>query len=311
MFIEFHRNLVADRLRNEAFFNALKAVIKPGVTTVADLGSGSGLLGFYALRLGARDVYFYEYSPALKLSQKIARHNGLRRCHFIHAHSRAVDAPVPVDLVVSETLGNYAYEENIIENLGDARRFLKPDGVMIPQRIAQYVAPVIAPRFHHELCAWDRLGVELDFTLAREMSLNNLYVRTFTPDDLLQAGASARKWDAVDLRKKNGSVRRGKAQWTLDAATTLYGFALWWECELLPGITLATNPLGPRTHWEQLFCPAREPLHAQRGAELSLELTSDSRYEVGATVKWDIMLKNPGADPPVHQTLDMKRGDMV
>jgi protein arginine N-methyltransferase 1 len=136
-------------------------------------------------------------------------------------------------------------------------------------------------------------------------------VRSFKPDDLLDAGTSARKWDAVDLRKKNGSVRRGKAQWTPSSAATIYGFALWWECELLPGIALATNPLAARTHWEQLFCPVREPLHARSGAELSIELVSDSRYEVGATVKWDIMLRNPGPEAPIHQALDMKRGDMA
>lgn len=309
MFIEFHRNLITDRARNAAFYRALQQVIVPGTTTVADLGSGTGLLGFYALRLGAKDVYFYEYSPALKLSQKIARHNGLRRAHFIHQHSRQMDHPVAVDVVVSETLGNYAYEENIIETLADARRFLKPGGSIIPQHIAQFVAPVITPRIHQELCVWDDVGAELDFSLAKEMSVNNLYVRLLQRDDVLDAGTSAKRWDAVDLRKKNASVRRGSAHWTLAGNVTLYGFALWWECELLPQITLSTSPLAPRSHWEQLYCPLREPLQAQAGDELSIALTSDSRFEVGASVKWDVTMKSKTSGTLIQQSLDMKHGD--
>jgi protein arginine N-methyltransferase 1 len=310
MFIEFHRTLIGDRRRNKAFYEALKRVIKPGVTTVADLGAGTGLLGFYAAKLGAKDVYFYEYSPALKLSQKLAKANGLRRCHFIRGNSRAIENPVPVDVVVSETLGNYAYEENIIENLADARRFLKPNGVMIPQHIAQFVAPVVTSRCYDELRAWDDVGADLDFTLAREMSLNNMYVRTLAAKDLLDSAASAKRWDAVDLRRKNASVRRGEARWTLAGDTKVYGFALWWECQLLEDIALSTSPLAPKTHWEQLYCPVHEPLAARAGDELAIALTSDSRFEVGASVKWEISLRSKKTGAVITQALDIKRGDI-
>ena len=42
MRIEYHRTLVADRVRNAAFHAALKAVITPGETVVADVGAGTG-----------------------------------------------------------------------------------------------------------------------------------------------------------------------------------------------------------------------------------------------------------------------------
>jgi protein arginine N-methyltransferase 1 len=310
VFIEFHRTLVGDRRRNKAFYEALKRVIQPGVTTVADLGSGTGLLGFYAAKLGAKDVYFYEYSPALKLSQKLAKINGLRRCHFIRGNSRTIDNPVPVDIIVSETLGNYAYEENIIENLSDARRFLKPGGVMIPQQITQFVAPVVTARYYEELCVWDDVGAELDFSHAKEMSLNNMYVRSLAARDLLDNAASAQRWDVVDLRKKNASLRRGEARWTLAADTNVYGFVLWWECQLLADITLSTSPLAPKTHWEQLYCPVREPLAARVGDTLSIAIVSDSRFEVGASVKWEISLRSKRTGAVVRQVLDIKHGDI-
>jgi protein arginine N-methyltransferase 1 len=263
-----------------------------------------------ALKLGARAVYFYEYSPALKLSQKIARLNQLKHCHFIHEHSRRVANPVAVDLVVSETLGNYAYEENVIENLGDAQRFLKPGGTFIPQRIAQFVAPVVSSRCRDELCVWDHVGHGLDFEPARAMSLNNLYVRRFDPEELLDGGATAARWDSVDLtRKKNSSVRRGRGQWVLRNDATIHGFALWWDCELLEDIALSTNPRAAPTHWEQIYCPVLEPVRARAGQRVAIELHSDSRYEVGATLRWDVTLHDADREL-IRQSLDMKRGGM-
>ncbi len=310
MFIEFHRNLIADQIRNEVFYAALKQSITPGITTVADLGSGSGLLGFLALKLGARDVYFYEYSPALKLSQKIARQNQLKRCHFIHEHSRRVAKPVPVDLIVSETLGNYVYEENILENLADAQRFLKPGGRIIPQKVAQFVSPVVTDRFFNELCVWDHVGYGLDFHPAREMSLNNLYVRRIESTDLLENGSSAAQWDSADLtRKKNASVRRGRAEWTLRENLTIYGFALWWDCTLIGEVNLTTHPARPPTHWEQIYCPVLEPLRVRSGQRVAVELYSDSRYEIGATLKWEVVVSDGNLEV-TRQSLDMKHGGM-
>ena len=56
MRIEYHRTLIADRVRLEAFHEALKRLITPGKTTVADIGTGSGVLAIMAAKLGARRV---------------------------------------------------------------------------------------------------------------------------------------------------------------------------------------------------------------------------------------------------------------
>ena len=83
-------------------------------------------------------------------------------------------------MVVSETLGNYPFEENIVDTLNDARaRFLNPGGVIIPHAVEQFVCPVTAERFYRELAAWDEVGYGLDFAPAKTMTLNNIYVRWF------------------------------------------------------------------------------------------------------------------------------------
>jgi protein arginine N-methyltransferase 1 len=304
MLIEFHRTIVADRARNAAFHEALRRVIVPGQTIVADVGSGTGLLGFMAARLGAKRVYLYEHGDALALSRKLARHNAIRRCVFVPEHSTAVIDPQPVDVVVSETLGNFAFEEHLLETMNDARRFLRSGGALLPRRVRQYLAPVRSDRVHRELTVWKEIGYGLDFEPALHMTLNNLYVRSLAPADL--ADLPAQCCDDVDLRRMNRSRRTGTASWRLRRRDTVYGFALWWECELVPGVALSTSPHAPRTHWEQLYLPLLEPVRARSGDELSITLRTDTAGHAGVSVRWRVRHTHAGSAS--EQALDIRRG---
>src|SRR5438874_1507214 len=104
--IEFHRQMLGDRVRNQAFHDALKRVIKPGMT-MTDIGAGTGVLSFMALKLGAKDCYLYEYGDILRIAKEIAKQNKIEGCHFIARHSSEEKKPVKTDIVVSETLGNF------------------------------------------------------------------------------------------------------------------------------------------------------------------------------------------------------------
>lgn len=305
--LEFHRLLLGDSIRNKAFAAALKKVIKKGVTVVADIGSGTGFLSFLACEMGARHCYLYEQNPALlELSKKIAADNGIKNCTFIAKHSMEMKNPVRADIVISETLGNYALEENILETLRDARRFLKPGGVMIPQKLAQFVAPVTSKKIMEEIDVWPRLETKINFTRARSASLNNVYVREIKPSDLLQQGAQ--KWDSVDFTEDEESVRQGHCEWQIESAETIYGFALWWNCELTKGISLSTSPFEKLTHWQQIFLPLSKPLSAQKGEMLELTIISDSRIQVGINVRWEGALKNARGLTTVEVKMDMAKG---
>src|SRR6202008_4043793 len=113
MRIEYHRTLLADRVRNTAFHAALSRVIVKGETTVADIGSGTGFLGFLASKLGAKRGDLYETADIAAVPRTLLPHNRLGNCRIVEAHSVEVAKPEQVDVIVSETLGNYPFEENI------------------------------------------------------------------------------------------------------------------------------------------------------------------------------------------------------
>jgi SAM-dependent methyltransferase len=309
MRIEYHRTLLADRVRNAAFHAALTRLVVKDETTVADIGAGTGLLGFLAARLGARRVDLYEAASVGSVARKLLRQNRLRNCRLIEMHSTEVMDPDRVDLIVCETLGNYALEENIVETLNDARaRFLKPGGTIIPAAVRQFVCPVVSERFYAELTGWDRVGYGLDFGPAKTMSLNNIYVRTFEADDLLGRAEAALKWDELAFDRHNKTTRTGEACWTLRERTTVYGLALWWTADLAEGIALSTGPLDARTHWEQLYLPVLAPLVVEAGHTLLARVRSTTSYERGTNVAWTLAVKDAAGRQLSHQSLDLEKG---
>jgi SAM-dependent methyltransferase len=306
MSIEFHRRMLADRVRHEAFRAALKHAIDPGRSTVADIGAGTGVLAFFARELGAREVWLYDPGSVLALAAAVAERNGIDGLHFVQERSLDVADPPRVDIVVAEVLGNFAYEEDVLETLRDAQRFLKPGGVLIPASITQWVAPVTTDRFERELRSWREVGFGLDWSDAEHLTRNNMYVYAIEPRDLLADTAAC--WDSLDFGKRIDSRRAGSVEWRPRAACEVFGFALWWDCTLAPGVVLSTSPFAPRTHWDQIYLPLLEPVRAEPGDEVSLTLESETGGgESGIEVRWTLSQRRNGSLEG-EQTLSISAG---
>jgi SAM-dependent methyltransferase len=309
MLIEFHRTMLADAVRSAAFHEALKRVIVPGHTTMADLGAGTGILSFLARQLGAAEVHLVEQGDVLALAERIAERNGIDGLEFWHCHSSEIMDPPQVDVVVAEVLGNLAFEEGVIETLADAARFLKPGGVLIPAAIEQWAAPVTSPAPGEALRSWDAVGYGLDFRDARVVGYDNVYVRRILPGHLLGGAEVARRIDKARFGPDLDGHREGTVSWDLAAPAQVHGFALWWRCELVPGVDLSTSPWGPPTHWDQVFVPVAEPLQLERGDALGLHVASETGGGSGIGFAWEVTQARAGAIL-AHETHDLGSGHL-
>lgn len=314
MRIEYHRTLIADTRRNRALRDALARVIRPGETVLADIGAGTGLLGLMAWRLGAREVHLYEANADMaRVTADVLKVNRARGCHLYPCRSTDMIDPPHVDVIISETLGNYALEEDIIATLNDARRrMLKPGGIVIPSRIRQFACPVTSARIADDLNAWSRvgsdLGLALDLSAARTLSHNNVYVRTLRAQELLDGGRAARKWDDVDLTRQAASARKGEMTWTFTAGCSVHGFAYWWEANLAGEVTLSTSPIVPPTHWEQLYFPLPKTIDAKRGESVLLSLRSRSSHDAGTHLAWTAIHRDTQGNVLSRQAQDLDKG---
>lgn len=306
--LELHRKLLGDSVRNAAFAEALKKSVVPGKSVVVDVGAGTGLLSFLAEKYGAKECWLIESGEVISLARVLGERNAMKQCHYVHKNSCDVRQELKADIVISETLGNHALEENIIEILRDAKRFLAPKGVMIPSHIAQFVAPVVSRRLYDEINVWDRVGYGLDFSEAKRMAQNAMYVKTILPSDISPLPPDTKMLESIDLRANNDSIRSRTIEWTFGSDATVYGYALWWECELIPGITLSTSPHNTPTHWEQIYLPVLDPIKVNERERLILQYECDTTLEIKINVGWNSTVWSKDNIPISHTSMNMQDG---
>ena len=122
--------MLSDTVRTLAFERALQAVIQPH-HRVLDFGCGTGILAFFAHRAGAARIFAVDRSPLVQAARAVARDNGFDRIEF--SYQEDVTLPSAVDVIVSEWMGHFVFNESMLEPLLEVRdRYLRPDGTMIP-----------------------------------------------------------------------------------------------------------------------------------------------------------------------------------
>src|SRR5262249_16252407 len=124
--------MTSDRVRTRAYRNAIDKAVRG--KTVVDIGSGADLvLARMCLEAGAKRVYAIEMlDGAVEKARRLAAELGGERLVILHGDSRRVELPEKVDVCVSELIGTIGSSEGVIDLLNDARRFLKPSGLMLP-----------------------------------------------------------------------------------------------------------------------------------------------------------------------------------
>src|SRR5262249_15487141 len=138
--------MTSDRVRTQAYRHAIEATVRG--KTVVDIGSGADLvLARMCLEAGSKRVYAIEMlEQAVERARRLADELSTgERLVIIHGDSRAVELPEKVDVCVSELIGTIGSSEGVVDLLNDARRFLKPEGDMIPLRCVTRMAAVSLP----------------------------------------------------------------------------------------------------------------------------------------------------------------------
>ena len=131
----FTGNMLADYVRTGTYQRAMynNSVDFTG-KVVLDVGTGTGILAFFALQAGAARVYAVDASNSVNIARKLAEANGYGdRMTVINGKIEEISLPEQVDIIVSEPIGFLLVHERMLESYVVARdRFLKPDGLMMP-----------------------------------------------------------------------------------------------------------------------------------------------------------------------------------
>ncbi|UCG23070.1 MAG: 50S ribosomal protein L11 methyltransferase [Chloroflexota bacterium] len=279
--IEYHHSLLTDEARMRSYLRAIFRTVKPG-DVVLDIGSGTGILAYFSCMAGARQVYAVEQDPVVELAKAIRDHNGFQdRVIFLNEWSDEVELPEPVDVVVTETIGNIGFEEGILGWLVDAKeRLLAENGRIIPKSVELVLAPVEIPDAFGLLNDWTKQRFTLDLAPARNLVTNNLVWISLQPNMLMGQPDTA---ILVETSGVTSSDIDGVCRFVANRDGVVSGIGCWFKAELVPGITISNEPTQKGSSWTQILLPLGRPLPVSAGDELHVWLQSSAN---GAHWQW-------------------------
>jgi len=274
-----HRALIADGVRTAAYAEAIARTVRAG-DVVLDLGTGSGVLAILACRAGARKVYAVEQGHIADVAAMLAADNGCGdRVEVLHARSFDVELPERANVLITETLGNLGFDEQIVPSVLDARARLLAGGArIVPQRVALLAAPVEAAALHErEVAFWSEPRYGIDFSLVRTFAANQLRAT-----EIEQTLASPAQLVEVDLATVVTPAICGAATFEIAREATVHGFGAWFTAALADDIRLSNEPPLRTPNWRQALLPLDEPRRVARGDAVRLEVDSAD----GANWRW-------------------------
>jgi protein arginine N-methyltransferase 1 len=288
-----HDHMLGDPIRVDTYHAAIEKHVKEG-DVVADLGTGSGVLAFFASRAGARQVHAIEHGPMADAAEAVAADNGIENVRLHRMHSSEFELPEKVDVIVHEQIGEALFDERVVENVGELRdRVLKPGGLILPARLALYIEPVQVRDGARRPYAWQQRLHGIDFRalepFARRepQAYHYTVLRPFPFEQFLTATAAV---VSVDLHTATTADLPAQISWRRPVVVDgiLDGFVVYFTAAFDDELAISSSPADPYTHWGgPLLRVESRPVRAGDELEFALsakELSAPSTWEWTVTV---------------------------
>lgn len=224
--LHYHQTMLTDGVRNKLLYEAIKKYVTPE-TSFLDIGAGTGVWAILAAQLGAKRVVAIEIEECLiPIIFRHAQENGVaHKVEIIHGHSDNVKIRGKFDVIVSELFGNDALSQRTVDSFVTLRnRFLAPNGVLIPQKLGMYTAPV---QFGRSI---QNIPVELPIKSEFMKSLKLNYSQNISITDRSQVKflAEPQRLTEIDFRtiETAPSLSNISLSWNMDNLSEANAFAV-------------------------------------------------------------------------------------
>ena len=271
-----------DLLRNEKYRAAIQRIVRG--KTVVDVGTGAdAVLARICIEAGARRVYAVEMldEPFHAAKTTIERLGLSERIILVHGDARSAEIPEQVDVCVSELLGMIASSEGAPAILNQARRFLKPNGVMIPSLSTTQIVAITLPESISAAPAFTTISGPYVDQAFRSVGFPfdvRVCIRHFPKSNIL---SDAGLFEVLDFAHELQEEFRREIRLTITKGGRIDGFLLWLTVETAPGIAL--DALQDNSHWLPVFFPVFAPGVEVRAGDTITALCTSSLAANGLT----------------------------
>ncbi|KAJ3154552.1 hypothetical protein HDU86_004681 [Geranomyces michiganensis] len=251
------------------------------VTILMVVGAGRGPLVQRALQAAESakrrvKLYAVEKNPNAIVTLRARQENEWGDLvQVVHCDMRFWTAPEKCDILISELLGSFGDNELSPECLDGAQRFLKDDGISIPESYTAFISPMSSTKLHGEVTSYKDLEhVEtpyvVKFRAVHELA-DPQAVWTFSHPDRRVGGVVG-----MDLGSPNFNIHNTRyAARTFVTATDslMHGVAGYFEATLYKDVMISIHP---KTHspgmfsWFPIFFPLKTPLHLPANSSVTI-----------------------------------------
>jgi len=269
-----HEEMLKDKTRTMSYMNAImKApdVFKDKI--VLDVGCGTAILSIFAAKAGAKHVYGIENASIASHARKIIKDNNLEKViTIIKGKVEEIELPVDkVDVIISEWMGYFLLYESMLDTVLYARdKWLKPDGVLLPDRAVLMVAAIEDEEYKsNKIGFWDDVyGVDMSSIKSWAMlePLVDIVERKQINTD------SCAILD-IDIKKCKISDLDFASEYRLNVKRDdkVHALVAWFEVyftKCMPTVKLSTSPYLRETHWKQTVLYLNDVLPVKKGDQI-------------------------------------------
>jgi protein arginine N-methyltransferase 1 len=271
-----HEEMLKDEVRTVTYRNAMyhnRHLFKDAV--VLDVGCGTGILSMFAARAGAKKVIGIDMSNIIEHAGKIVADNGLSDVvKLVKGKVEEVDLPEgleQVDIIVSEWMGYCLFYESMLDSVIVARdRWLKPNGILFPDKASLYITAIEDRNYKDEKINWWDNVHGFDMSCMRKVAISEPLVDSIDSNQVVTDHCLVRD---VDLYSYKNGESNFSAPFTLNVRKQDYVHAIvcyftveFTKCHRPTGFS--TGPNAEYTHWKQTVFYLDDYLTVNKGEQV-------------------------------------------
>lgn len=281
-----HKLMLQDVARTSGYADAIRAVVKAN-HHVIDFGSGTGVLAIFAARAGAARVDAIERTAIVDHAKAIAVNNGHPEINFHQGDQESFHRDGHVDVIVSEWMGHFLFFESMLEPLISLRdRWLKPDGVMIPEKMVLRAALVTDEGLYEDGAFLESAPYGIDFGPIADLPLRQSRMIDIDENQVLTPYIEL---GTLDMHRVSKTPEVLSGVTTISESVIGYGMVGWFDAWLTQDIVIGTGPDQPHTHWRPIYFPFPEPFDCHAGRQVTVTIAPPRSAEViDPTWSWSI-----------------------
>lgn len=275
-----HEEMLKDEVRTRTYMNSIMQnahIFKDKI--VLDVGCGTGILSLFAAKAGAKHVYGIDMSAIAESASQIVKDNGMaNKITIIQGKVEDVDLPGckgGVDIIISEWMGYFLLYESMLDTVLFARdKWLKPNGLLFPDRATMYMVAIEDGDYKNEKIDWWSNVYGFNMECIGKMALMEPLVDVVEPNQVCSQPAIVAKFDIKTMKKEDATFR---ASFAVPIARKDYVHALvayfdvtFNDCHKPLGFS--TSPRARVTHWKQTVFYLNDTLRVNPGDSIVVNL---------------------------------------